>query len=62
MIPKIVCYAETSVGKGSCIKSGFTDLQFQVSQNLTESKTGQRVLTVTVRREKPMAAWPCCWR
>lgn len=28
-----------------------TDLQCQVSQNLTEAKTGQRVLTVTVRRD-----------
>lgn len=27
------------------------DLQCQVSQNLTEAKTGQRVLTVTVRRD-----------
>ena len=29
-----------------------TDLQCQVSQNLTELKTGQRVLTVTVRRQE----------
>ncbi|WP_245429410.1 invasion associated locus B family protein [Mesorhizobium sp. WSM3860] len=29
-----------------------TELQCQVSQNLTESKTGQRVLTVTVRRQE----------
>ena len=28
-----------------------TELQCQVSQNLTEAKTGQRVLTVTVRRD-----------
>jgi invasion protein IalB len=28
-----------------------TNLQCQVSQNLTESKTGQRVLTVTIRRQ-----------
>ncbi|MBT1156768.1 invasion associated locus B family protein [Aminobacter anthyllidis] len=27
------------------------ELQCQVSQNLTESKTGQRVLTVTIRKE-----------
>ncbi|WP_245442049.1 invasion associated locus B family protein [Mesorhizobium hawassense] len=29
-----------------------TELQCQVSQNLTEAKTGQRVLTVTVRRQQ----------
>lgn len=29
-----------------------TELQCQVSQNLTESKSGQRVLTVTVRRQQ----------
>ncbi|RUW43507.1 invasion associated locus B family protein [Mesorhizobium sp. M8A.F.Ca.ET.021.01.1.1] len=28
-----------------------TELQCQLSQNLTEAKTGQRVLTVTVRRD-----------
>lgn len=28
-----------------------TDLECQASQNLTESKTGQRVLTLTVRRQ-----------
>ncbi|WP_246677488.1 invasion associated locus B family protein [Mesorhizobium sp. B2-3-12] len=31
--------------------SASTELQCQVSQNLTEAKTGQRVLTVTVRRD-----------
>ncbi|RWO71377.1 MAG: invasion associated locus B family protein [Mesorhizobium sp.] len=31
--------------------SATTELQCQVSQNLTEAKTGQRVLTVTVRRD-----------
>lgn len=31
--------------------SANTELQCQVSQNLTEAKTGQRVLTVTVRRD-----------
>jgi len=31
--------------------SATTDLQCQVSQNLTEAKSGQRVLTVTVRRD-----------
>jgi len=31
--------------------SSGTDLQCQVSQNLTEAKTGQRVLTVTVRQQ-----------
>lgn len=29
-----------------------TDLQCQISQNLTEAKTGRRVLTVTVRRQE----------
>jgi invasion protein IalB len=32
--------------------SSGTELQCQVSQNLTEAKTGQRVLTVTVRRQQ----------
>ncbi|AZO45985.1 invasion associated locus B family protein [Mesorhizobium sp. M7D.F.Ca.US.005.01.1.1] len=32
--------------------SSTAELQCQVSQNLTEAKTGQRVLTVTVRRDK----------
>ncbi|TPK58180.1 invasion associated locus B family protein [Mesorhizobium sp. B2-4-19] len=31
--------------------SATNELQCQVSQNLTEAKTGQRVLTVTVRRD-----------
>jgi invasion protein IalB len=31
--------------------SATAELQCQVSQNLTEAKTGQRVLTVTVRRD-----------
>ncbi|RUX73475.1 invasion associated locus B family protein [Mesorhizobium sp. M7A.F.Ca.US.006.04.2.1] len=31
--------------------SATTELQCQLSQNLTEAKTGQRVLTVTVRRD-----------
>lgn len=31
--------------------SATSELQCQVSQNLTEAKTGQRVLTVTVRRD-----------
>jgi invasion protein IalB len=31
--------------------SANSELQCQVSQNLTEAKTGQRVLTVTVRRD-----------
>ncbi|TJX58444.1 MAG: invasion associated locus B family protein [Mesorhizobium sp.] len=31
--------------------SANTELQCQLSQNLTEAKTGQRVLTVTVRRD-----------
>ena len=31
--------------------SATTELQCQVSQNLTEAKSGQRVLTVTVRRD-----------
>lgn len=31
--------------------SAGTELQCQLSQNLTEAKTGQRVLTVTVRRD-----------
>lgn len=31
--------------------AGGTALECQMSQNLTESKTGQRVLTVTVRRQ-----------
>ncbi|TPJ20217.1 invasion associated locus B family protein [Mesorhizobium sp. B2-7-3] len=31
--------------------SASSELQCQVSQNLTEAKTGQRVLTVTVRRD-----------
>lgn len=31
--------------------STINELQCQVSQNLTESKTGQRVLTVTIRKE-----------
>ena len=36
----------------NCASGGqSTDLQCQVSQNLTESKTGQRVLTVTVRKQ-----------
>lgn len=36
----------------SCSSGGVsTDLECQVSQNLTESKTGQRVLTLTVRRQ-----------
>lgn len=33
-----------------------TTLECQVSQNLTEAKTGQRVLTVTVRRQNDSAA------
>ncbi len=36
----------------NCSSAGATtDLECQVSQNLTESKTGQRVLTLTVRRQ-----------
>jgi invasion protein IalB len=36
----------------NCASGGqSTDLQCQISQNLTESKTGQRVLTVTVRKQ-----------
>lgn len=34
-----------------------TELQCQVSQNLTEAKTGQRVLTVTVRRQQGAAGF-----
>lgn len=34
-----------------------TELQCQVSQNLTEAKTGQRVLTVTVRRQQSTAGF-----
>ncbi|CDX25324.1 conserved exported hypothetical protein [Mesorhizobium plurifarium] len=34
-----------------------TDLQCQVSQNLTEAKTGQRVLTVTVRHQQNPAGF-----
>ncbi|PLP58277.1 invasion associated locus B family protein [Mesorhizobium loti] len=36
----------------NCASGGSgTDLECQASQNLTESKTGQRVLTLTVRRQ-----------
>lgn len=36
----------------NCSSGGATtDLECQVSQNLTEAKTGQRVLTLTVRRQ-----------
>ena len=35
--------------------SASADLQCQASQNLTESKTGQRVLTVTIRRQTDQA-------
>ncbi|TPJ79050.1 MULTISPECIES: invasion associated locus B family protein [unclassified Mesorhizobium] len=34
-----------------------TELQCQVSQNLTEAKTGQRVLTVTVRGQQNAAGF-----
>lgn len=35
----------------NCSTGGSGTLQCQMSQNLTESKTGQRVLTVTIRKE-----------
>ncbi|MER9206733.1 MULTISPECIES: invasion associated locus B family protein [unclassified Mesorhizobium] len=55
--PKSTKSAETKPAEGNpwalnCSSgSTGTELQCQVSQNLTEAKTGQRVLTVTVRRD-----------
>ncbi|ESY48494.1 invasion associated locus B family protein [Mesorhizobium sp. RSR380A] len=55
--PKSTKSAETKPAEGNpwslnCASgSAGTELQCQVSQNLTEAKTGQRVLTVTVRRD-----------
>lgn len=44
--------ADTNPWAVNCASGSATsELQCQVSQNLTEAKTGQRVLTVTVRRD-----------
>src|SRR5262245_47014426 len=39
-----------------CSTCGSGTLECQISQNLTESKTGQRVLTVTIRRQSDNGA------